>query len=184
MYTITIEKVENTNGQPVATVLFTRDTGEVETYTEQVIVSEAVFATETTPFIPPVYELVEHTRPFIEVIRDVIYFTEQSQLDERIASKKRELEARVLAVAAIVTGEYVVPTPTIAPIEEPVVDIVEQEKLAARMEWQKKKEVLKSMISDMRDMESIGAVVSPEKIALMQGIAAWCDANVKEEYYA
>lgn len=49
--------------------------------------------------------------------------------------------------------------------------------------WQKKRQALKEMISDMKDMHALGVTVAPEKLQVIAGLSAWCDANVKEEYY-
>jgi hypothetical protein len=81
------------------------------------------------------------------------------------------------------------PEPTPEPEPEPVEPVETPEEIAAAEEadakrlWLRKKAALKEMISDMRDMQDIGATVAPEKILVIQTLATWCDANAKEAYY-
>jgi hypothetical protein len=67
-----------------------------------------------------------------------------------------------------------------APVVEPTAP--DEAQLAKEL-WQKKRQALKEMISDMKDMQALGVVIAPEKLQVIAALSAWCDENVKEEYY-
>jgi len=144
----------------IATVAFSN--GETETYTEQVIVSEAQFATETTPFIPPVYEIVEHTRPKVTTLT----FTDDATLNTKITAKLDQLNG------------------VLPPADEPTPEeLAALEASRARMEWHTKKAALATMIDDMDRAAKIGKTPSETQLAIMRELADWIDANMKREYY-
>lgn len=157
MYTHTIKS--RSNG--IATVEFSN--GETETYTEQVIASEAQFATETTPFIPPVYETVEHTRP--KVITAT--FADNDSLNDAIQTKLDQFNG---------VGAPVIPEPTAE-------ELAQKAFMQAKMEWLQKKSILATMIDDMDRAAKIGKEPSAEQMAIMTGLAEWIDANMRQEYY-
>lgn len=154
----THEITSRSNG--TATVSFLN--GEMETYTEQVTISNAVFATEDTPFIPPVFQVVEHERP--KVITAT--FKDDAILEDNITKKLNELNGVV--------------EPTPEPTEE---ELEAQQAMQAKMEWHQKRSALATMIDDMKRAEALGIEATPEQKATMLGLAQWINANMKQEYY-
>jgi hypothetical protein len=185
MYTITIENVEKSNGNPYASVLFSRDTGKMEMYRELVLVTPAtpeVLATNDFPAVPAadaVYDYQERTRPKIEEVRENFYFSTQEELDTKIISKHNELIAKQQIASSTVIGAFVPPTPVLPTPEE----LAAQASAIAKMEWLRKKAALATMVDDMDRAAKIGKTPSVDQIAIMTGLANWIDANMKQEYY-
>lgn len=154
----TYEITSQTNG--VAIVSFSN--GDTETYTEQVTVSDAIFATEDTPFIPPVFEIIEHTRPKVIVVT----FPDDAELTNQISARLDTLNGIV------------------APIPDPTPEEVARlEAQAARVEWNQKKSALAQMIDDMEKGRLLNMEPTVEQMAIMTGLAQWVNANLKQEYY-
>lgn len=70
------------------------------------------------------------------------------------------------------------------PIPEPTPEELEaQEAMQARNEWFQKKNALAQMIDDMERAQKIGKEASQQQLAIMNALAEWIDANLKQEYY-
>lgn len=164
MYTSEIKS--RTNG--IATVVFSN--GDTETYTEQVIVSEAQFATEETPFIPPVYEIIEHERPKLLSFS----FKDDVTLDVRIQDKLDELNNVVKE-----------PTPEeLAAQEATRIAFQEQAEFeTAKADWLQKKQALTTMIDDMERGSKLGITPDETQVAIMQELATWVNTNMDRRYY-
>ncbi len=148
MYTYEIKS--RLNG--IATVEFSN--GETEVYTEQVTVSDAVFATEETPFIPPVYEIVEHTRP--KVITET--FTDNLGLDDAIQYRLNKLNGIV----------EVVPEPTPEEVE--------------RDTWLSQFQLLQKSKRAKKELEEVGLSFNAEEQTAFDELVAWVATNRKTEY--
>lgn len=167
MYTHTINKIVGNR----AFVTLHKATDETETYTEQVTVSDAVFATEESPFIPPVFELVEHTRPKVIHTDVVVTFTNQSEIPAKVQEQ----------IDLIENPPQPVPTPEpIPPTEE---ELAQQAFYLAKQEWLTKKQALATMIDDMDRGSKLGIVPDETQVAIMTELAGWVNANMKKEYY-
>ncbi len=77
------------------------------------------------------------------------------------------------------------------PEPEPIIEVVppSEEELArqafevAKAEWWGKKSILERMISDVKNAREIGREPSDEDMVVMNQLADWIDANMKQEYY-
>ena len=76
----------------------------------------------------------------------------------------------------------VVPEPEPTPEPEPVIITPSADELA-RQEWFKRKSALAQMIDDMERARKIGMEPDANQTAIMQGLATWINANMKQEYY-
>jgi hypothetical protein len=178
MYTIKIENVEKTNGNPYATVSFTRDTGETEIYKELITISEATDEAEA------VYDYVEKSRPKVDVVYENIYFSTDTELNDRVTRKRDELIAKHEASIAVTVGEYV-PT-EVTPVTELVEtaeEIAKREFETAKADWLQKKQALTTMIDDMERGTKLGITPDETQIAIMKNLGDWINANMKQEYY-
>lgn len=148
MYTHEITSRSNGN----VTVSFSN--GEMETYTEQVIVSEAQFATEDTPFIPPVFAVVEHERP--HVITAI--YKDDANLEANITTRLNRLNG--------VTEEITPPTP-----EE-----------IERNIWLDQFALLEKSLKAKSKLEAVGLSFSEEEQARFNALVQWVADNRKIEY--
>lgn len=146
----THEITSRSNG--IATVTFSN--GETETYTEQVIVSEAQFATEDTPFIPPVYEIIEHTRPKVITVT----FKDDADLTDKITTKLNELNGIV----------PIAPEPTAEEI--------------ARNLWIDQWRVYVKANTAMKALAEAGFTPTEEETTRFTALKNWVGANRKPEY--
>lgn len=151
----TYEITSQANGK--VTVSFSN--GDTETYTEQVIISEAQFATEETPFIPPVYEIIEHTRPKVIVAT----FPDDASLTDNINDRLNQLN-----------GVVVEPTPE---------ELEAQAKFQAKQEWLIKRQALDKMVDEMKQGREIGLEPTPADLEFMRELGQWVSDNRKSEYY-
>lgn len=148
MYTHTI--TSQANG--IATVSFTN--GETEIYTEQITVSDAQFATEETPFIPPVYEVVEHTRPHVITVT----FKDDETLTASINAELDKLNG-------------VVPT-TPEPTPEEL----------ARNAWLEQWHIYVKANNAMKALAEAGFEPTAEETARFTALKNWVGTNRKPEY--
>ncbi len=162
MYTHTINKIENKK----AFVTLHKDTGETEIYTEQVPVSEAVFATEETPFIPPVFELVEHTRPKITNTDIIVTFEEESEIAQKIQDCISEIENPTVEQVPEQTPEQIAQTEAI---------LKKFEFLQKLAEWDAQR-VAGLFVT------SRGGTISQEDGQEFYALEQWLFANWKKEY--
>ena len=171
MYTVTIQGTHiNDSGNAYASILFSRDTGEMEQYRDLITLEDGT--QEYT-------EIIE--RPKIDLIYKNINFTTQEDLELKINQEKTRLDSLLISVTSIPVGEFeVTPVINIQPTTEEITAAAEAD---AKRLWLRKKAALKEMISDMQDMQALGVTVTPEKLTVIQTLASWCDTNVKEEYY-
>lgn len=167
MYTIKIENVEKSNGNPYATVSFTRDTGEIEVYKELVTVSPETEDAEA------VYDYVETSRPKLEVVYENIYFTTQDELDTSITNKRNELIAKHEAASVVTPGEY---TPTETTVVEPTAEEV------ARNTWLEKWRDYLQAKKGMDALKDAGITPTEEETTLFEGLKKWVADNRKPEY--
>jgi len=110
--------------------------------------------------------------------------TSESDKDRLITNRLAQLN-KVEELAATITPGQFTPAPiTPAPAVEPTPEeLAAQEASKARMEWHTKKAALATMIDDMDRGSKIGKTPSATQLAIMQGLADWIDANMKQEYY-
>jgi hypothetical protein len=128
MYTVKIEGLnKKDNGELYASVSFTRDTGEIENYKEQYLVSEAIAEVrdeETGEIITvgtdEVFGYHDLTRPKLEVIYVNFDFTSKANLDSQIVAKKQSLESIQELSNEINLGEY---TPEVVEPVSPTVSL-------------------------------------------------------------
>lgn len=149
----THEIISQANG--IATVSFFN--GETETYTEQVIVSEAQFATEDTPFIPPVYEIIEHIRP------------------KTITATFPDDESLEAAIQARLDALNTPPQP------DPVVEPPTAEELA-RDAWLEQWRIYEKANRAMKALEEAGFEPTEEETTRFNTLKTWVGKNRKPEY--
>ncbi len=155
MYTHTINKIEGNT----AYVTLHKDTGETETYTEQVTVSDAVFATEDTPFIPPVFDLIEHTRPVVINTDIVISFDDESELLSKIQEEIDAIEN---------------PQP-ISPIQPTPEEL-------ARNAWLEQWHIYEKANRAMKALSEAGFEPTEEETTRFNALKNWVGQNRKPEY--
>lgn len=146
----TYEITSQTNG--IATVEFSN--GETETYTEQVTISDAQFATEETPFIPPVIQVIEHTRPKVIVAT----FPDDADLNQKITAKLNELNG------------------VVEPLPEPTPEELE------RNAWLEQFQLLERSLRAKEKLEAVGLSFSTEEQARFDALVTWVADNRKIEY--
>lgn len=180
MYTIKIENIEKNNGNPYASVSFTRDTGEIEVYKELILVTPEVAEVRdeetgeiTTHAAEAVYDYKEKTRPKLEVVHENFNFTTEQQLNDQVVVKKKELEAKHLAATAIVLGEYVPTEPT-----QNEMTAEEQARTQWLMQWRAYLQAKKGMDA----LAEAGITPSEEETTRFNALKQWVADNRKTKY--
>lgn len=153
MYTHTINKIEGNR----AFVTLHKGAGETETYTEQVVLEEAQFATESTPFIPPVFGTVEHTRPKIVHTDVVIDFANQSELPTKIQER-------------------------IDAIENPLAPVEPTPEELARTAWLEQWRTYERANRAMKALAEAGFEPTEEEQTRFDALKNWVGNNRKPEY--
>ncbi len=159
MYTHTINKIVGNR----AFVTLHKQTDETEIYTEQVTVSDAVFATEETPFIPPVFGIVEHTRPKVIHTDVVVTFTNQSEIPAKVQEQIDLIEN----------------PPQPEPTPEPVPPTAEE---LARDAWLAQFQLLERSLRAKEKLEAVGLSFDEEEQARFDALVDWVAKNRKIEY--
>lgn len=185
MYTIKIENIEKNNGNPYASVSFTRDTGEIEVYRELKLVTPEVAEVrdpETdeviTPYAEAVYDYEEKTRPKLEVVHENIGFTTEEELNAAIVKKRDELIAKQNAASAIPVGEY---TPTEV-VEEPEVEPQQTPEEVARDAWLEQWRLYCQAKKGMDALQEAGIDPTEEETTRFNALKQWVADNRKPEY--